>query len=135
MKRRFIVVVLDGFGMGAMADAATARPGDETAGTLRSILEDYPDLINGALEFKIITKHPEEVKQIIMKNYRHGCTELKSKGGFTQSESTTILTVINIRELSGFLTKLSQIPDTFAYYTEVNGLQGNFRWRREDPAN
>lgn len=44
MKRRFIVVVLDGFGMGAMNDASIARPGDETAGTLRSILEDYPDL-------------------------------------------------------------------------------------------
>ena len=44
MKRRFVVVVLDGFGMGAMKDAAVARPGDETAGTLRSILEDYPDL-------------------------------------------------------------------------------------------
>ena len=50
MKRRFVVVVLDGFGMGAMADAATARPGDETAGTLRSILEDYPDLYLPNLE-------------------------------------------------------------------------------------
>lgn len=41
--KRFVVIVLDGFGMGAMADAATARPGDEAASTLGSILKDYPD--------------------------------------------------------------------------------------------
>ena len=44
MTRRFVVIVLDGFGMGAMKDAAIARPGDENASTLRSILEDYPDM-------------------------------------------------------------------------------------------
>lgn len=44
MNKRFVVIVLDGFGMQAMADAATARPGDEVASTLGSILHDYPDL-------------------------------------------------------------------------------------------
>lgn len=40
---KFIVIVLDGFGMGAMADAKQARPGDEVATTLGSILKVYPD--------------------------------------------------------------------------------------------
>ena len=31
MKRRFIVIVLDGFGMGATKDAYIKRPGDEKA--------------------------------------------------------------------------------------------------------
>ena len=44
MKQRVVVIVLDGFGMQAMADAATARPGDEVSTTLGSILHDYPDL-------------------------------------------------------------------------------------------
>jgi len=48
--RRFIVIVLDGFGMGAMKDAAVARPGDETANTLRSILKRHPDLYLPNLE-------------------------------------------------------------------------------------
>lgn len=48
--KRFVVVVLDGFGIGAMDDAKTARPGDEKANTLRSILKDYPDLKLPALE-------------------------------------------------------------------------------------
>lgn len=41
---KFVVIVLDGFGMGAMADAHTARPGDERACTIGSILKDYPEM-------------------------------------------------------------------------------------------
>lgn len=47
---RFIVIVLDGFGIGAMKDAVTARPGDEKANTLRSILHDFPDMKLPTLE-------------------------------------------------------------------------------------
>lgn len=50
MRKRFIVIVLDGFGIGAMDDAAVARPGDERANTLRSILKDHPDLKLPTLE-------------------------------------------------------------------------------------
>ena len=50
MKRRFIVIVLDGFGMGAQKDAAIKRPGDEKACTIGSILKDHPDLYLPNLE-------------------------------------------------------------------------------------
>lgn len=50
VKKKFIVIVLDGFGMQAMADAATARPGDEVSSTFGSILQDYPDLKLPTLE-------------------------------------------------------------------------------------
>lgn len=44
MRKRFIVIVLDGFGIGAMNDAKKVRPQDEHADTLGSILKDFPDL-------------------------------------------------------------------------------------------
>lgn len=50
MTKRFIIIVLDGFGIGAMHDAALARAGDENANTLRSILHDFPDLKLPTLE-------------------------------------------------------------------------------------
>ena len=50
MKRRFIVIVLDGFGMGAQKDAAIKRPGDERACTIGSILKDHPDMYLPNLE-------------------------------------------------------------------------------------
>ena len=42
--KRFIVIVSDGFGMGAMKDAKEVRPGDEIANTFGSILRDFPDI-------------------------------------------------------------------------------------------
>ena len=50
MKGRFVVIVLDGFGMGAMDDAHVVRPGDEKASTLGSILRDEPDMRLPVLE-------------------------------------------------------------------------------------
>ena len=50
MSKRFVVIVLDGFGIGAMNDAARERPVDEKANTLRSILSDYPDMKLANLE-------------------------------------------------------------------------------------
>ncbi len=43
-RKRCIVLVLDGFGVGAMKDAKVVRPGDERANTLGSILSDFPNL-------------------------------------------------------------------------------------------
>lgn len=54
MTGRFVVIVLDGFGMQAMADAARVRPGDETSSTLGSILQDFPDLKLSNLELSLI---------------------------------------------------------------------------------
>lgn len=42
--KRFIIIVLDGFGIGAMNDAKIARPGDEVSNTLGSIIQDFPQL-------------------------------------------------------------------------------------------
>lgn len=50
MTQRFIVIVLDGFGIGAMHDTAIVRPQDSSANTLRSILQDYPNLKLPTLE-------------------------------------------------------------------------------------
>jgi len=50
MNKRFIVIVLDGFGMGAMKDALIARPGDEVSNTFGSILNDFPELKLPVLE-------------------------------------------------------------------------------------
>lgn len=50
MKKRFVVIVLDGFGIGAMEDAHIVRPGDERANTLGSILKKCPDLKLPTLE-------------------------------------------------------------------------------------
>lgn len=43
-NKRFVVIVLDGFGIGAMSDTSEVRPQDIVSSTLGSILKEYPDL-------------------------------------------------------------------------------------------
>lgn len=50
MKKRFVVIVLDGFGIGAMEDTKQIKPEDVKANTLGSILRDFPDLKLPTLE-------------------------------------------------------------------------------------
>ena len=66
MKRRFIVIVLDGFGMGATRDAYIKRPGDEKACTIGSILKDFPDM-----------KLPNLEKLGLMNAYGHDSEKMK----------------------------------------------------------
>lgn len=88
----------------------------------------------GVLEFTIVTKNPEEVRELIIKKFRHGVTIVDSQGGYTKNKEVVMFTVIRRRELSNFLTEVGKVPNTFAYYSNVDGISGNFRYRKEDKA-
>lgn len=85
-----------------------------------------------AIEVKIVTKHVEEIRKDIILNLRHGATLVDGKGMFTLEENTLILSVINVGQLAELTELLKKYPDTFAYYSEVNGVNGNFRWRKDE---
>lgn len=85
-----------------------------------------------AVEFKIVTKHPEEIRSEILYTLKHGATVVDSRGMFTESESTVIFSVVNLRQIPEFLNILKKYPDTFVYYSEVTGVWGNFRRLRDE---
>ena len=87
-----------------------------------------------AVEFKIITKNPEQIKEEIIYNLKHGATIVDSKGMFTGEESSVIISVINNRQIGEFLNIIKKYPDTFVYYSDVAGVNGNFRWFKGDEA-
>ena len=92
------------------------------------IMKDNRD----AVEFKVITKNPDELKKEILYELKHGATILDSKGMFTDENSNIIISIVNQRQIPAFLRIIKKYPDTFAYYTKVMGLRGNFRWRKSD---
>ena len=94
------------------------------------IMRDSRDTV----EFKIITKHPEAIKQDIIYNLKHGATIIGSKGMFTGEDSNIIVSIVNARQVPEFLTLLKKYPDTFVSYTKLMGVRGNFRWGRNDIA-
>lgn len=87
-----------------------------------------------AAEFKIVTKHPEEIRNEILYTLKHGATVVESRGMFTESESAVIFSVVNLRQIPEFLNILKKYPDTFVYYSEVTGVSGNFRRLRDEEA-
>ncbi len=87
-----------------------------------------------AIEVKIITRNPEEIKNEILYNLKHGATVVESKGMYTEEGNSIVFSVINQRQVPQFMKLIKKYPDTFAYYNEVYGIHGNFRWNRDDVA-
>ena len=117
MNKRFIVIVLDGFGMGAMKDAAIARPGDENSGTLRSILEDFPDLKLPNLEkLGLMNAYGFESKQMkFAKDANYGKSELMHFGADT---------FMGHQEIMGTLPKK---PDVQPFQTKADDVYNHLK--------
>ncbi len=87
--------------------------------------------IRNAVEFKVITQNPDKLIKRIITELKHGATVVESKGAFSDDNSSIILTVVNNRQIPHFLNMVEE-ENAFVYYTEVKGVKGNFRWRRDD---
>lgn len=98
--------------------------------TLSAVLADT----RNAVEVKIITKEPDEIKKLLLFELKHGVTVLDTKGGFTDNNNTILYSVINKRQVPELMTNLKKFPNTFVYCSEVNNVHGNFRWRKNDEA-
>ena len=86
----------------------------------------------GAVEVTIITKEPQALRNEIIYGLKHGATAVESRGMYTDEESHIILSVINLRQIPALLEIIKRHPGTFAYYSELMGVNGNFRWRKDD---
>lgn len=87
-----------------------------------------------AVEARIITDNPEEFREDIINNLKHGATIIDCKGMFTGDDKKTIVTIINIRQMNDLIKISKKHPNSFIYFSEVNGVWGNFRWNKSDIA-
>ncbi len=87
-----------------------------------------------AIEVKIVTKNPNEIKSDLLFVLKHGATVVESKGMFTEEDRSIVYSVINQRQMPEFLKMIKKYPDTFVYYCNVSGVYGNFRWKKDDIA-
>ena len=90
--------------------------------------------VRNAVEFKIVTDNPYELKEDILKHLKHGATVLTGKGMFTGTERSMILCVVNTRQVPEFLKILESHEHVFVYCTDVNNVAGNFRRNKDDIA-
>ncbi len=87
-----------------------------------------------AVKFEIVTPDVEALREDILHTLKHGATVISCKGMFTEESSNVIVSVVNQRQIPEFLKIVKKYPNTFVYYTNVAGVNGNFRWRKDDAA-
>ena len=85
-----------------------------------------------AVEVRIITSDPEQFREDIIFNLKHGATVMDCKGMFTGEDKSMIVTIININQMDELIKLSRKYPNSFVYFSEVNGVWGNFRWRKHD---
>ncbi len=85
-----------------------------------------------AVEARIITDNPDKFKEDIINNLKHGATVIDGTGMFTGDNKKIIITIINLRQMNDLIKLSRKHPNSFIYFSEVNGVWGNFRWNKTD---
>ena len=87
-----------------------------------------------AVEARIITDDPDAFKEDILLNLKHDATVIDCEGMFTGDRKKTVVTIINLRQMNDLIKLSRKHPNSFIYFSEVNGVFGNFRWNKTDIA-
>ena len=85
-----------------------------------------------AIEVKIVTKNPEEIRDELLKAYKHGGTIVKSHGMYSGDDNYIIFLVMNINEIPTLMEMLKRYPDAFVYFSDGVRVQGDFHFKDEE---
>ena len=83
--------------------------------------------IKEGYKFEIVTKHPEALSAELMQRLRHGVTEIKVHGMYSDSDQYMLVCIINKRQIGEMMKIIKAHPDTFASFERVSEVFGNFK--------
>ena len=76
-----------------------------------------------------MTNQPEVLAAELMTSLKHGVTEMKVHGMYSDTERHMLVCIINKRQIGEMMKILKKHPDTFASFEKVNEVFGNFKRR------
>ncbi|MBQ6381999.1 MAG: YitT family protein [Clostridia bacterium] len=82
-----------------------------------------------AMKVEMITAHPREITDHIVRELHHSTTILQAEGGFSHQGKTMLITVVGRHQITKVMDIISQYPDTFACVSQVSETVGNFNRR------
>ena len=85
-----------------------------------------------AVEVHIITNEPDNFKDDIITNLKHGATVIDCQGMYTGEKKAMIVTIINVHQMDELIKLSKKYDSTFVYFNDVSGVWGNFRWNKTD---
>jgi len=83
--------------------------------------------IKNGYKFEIVTTHPNEISDELMKTLKHGVTEIKVHGMYSDTDRYMLVCIINKRQIGEMMKIIKKYPDTFASFEKVNEVFGNFK--------
>ena len=83
--------------------------------------------IKNGYKFEIVTAYPNEVAAELMQRLRHGVTEVRVHGMYSDTDKYMLVCIINKRQIGEMMRIIKQFPDTFASFAKVNEVFGNFK--------
>ena len=78
-------------------------------------------------KFEIITDQPDELADELMKELKHGVTEIRVHGMYSDTDKYMLICIINKRQIGEMMKILKRHPNTFASFEKVSEVFGNFK--------
>jgi uncharacterized membrane-anchored protein YitT (DUF2179 family) len=85
--------------------------------------------IKNGYKFEIVTRNPNELSAELMKRLKHGVTEVRVHGMYSDTDRYMLICIINKRQIGEMMKIIKKYPDTFASFEKVNEVFGNFKRR------
>ena len=83
--------------------------------------------IKNGYKFEIVTSSPNEIAEELMRRLKHGVTEIKVHGMYSDTDRYMLVCIINKRQIGEMMKIIKRYPGTFASFEKVNEVFGNFR--------
>lgn len=85
-----------------------------------------------ALEVKIVTKNPNEIRNEILYTHKHSATIVKSTGMYSGDDNYILFSVMNVNEIPKLMNILKKYPETFVYFSDGVRVQGDFHFKKDE---
>jgi len=83
--------------------------------------------LKSGYKFEIITPNPNELSSELIEKLKHGVTEIKVHGVYSDTDKYMLVCIINKRQIGEMMKIIKKYPDTFASFEKVSEVFGNFK--------
>ena len=85
--------------------------------------------LKNGFRFEIITAEPGALAAELMRELKHGVTEIKVHGMYSDTDKFMLVCIINKRQIGEMMKIIKKHPDCFASFEKVSEVFGNFKRR------
>lgn len=83
--------------------------------------------IKNGYKFEIVTPSPDALAEELLSRLKHGVTEIKVHGMYSDTDKFMLVCIINKRQIGDMMRILKAHPECFACFSKVNEVFGNFK--------